>query len=220
MTKIKYLEEQAKKVFGRDNVNFYNKDYEKPKTKESTRNVAFSKDDLNRLKESMKNSRSFAKEAVEITARCGLRIDEVAHLKREDINLSEKTIFVDREGAKNGKARVVPIRDKDMNYFKELLEKYPERGYFTKTDAKSISKSIRRYMDKTQDREGVLLSKKYEKTTDHAIRKLYATERMKELRGNEPLSNNKEEMKNWNIVSKELGHGEGRKNLYNTYCKG
>lgn len=220
MTKIKYLEEQSKKVFGRDNVNFYNKDYEKPKTKESTRNVAFSKDDLNRLKESMKNSRSFAKEAVEITARCGLRIDEVAHLKREDINLSEKTIFVDREGAKNGKARVVPIRDKDMNYFKELLEKYPERGYFTKTDAKSISKSIRRYMDKTQDKNGLLLSKKYEKTTDHAIRKLYATERMKELRGNEPLSNNKEEMKKWNIVSKELGHGEGRKNLYNTYCKG
>ncbi len=220
MTKIKYLEEQSKKVFGRNNVNFYNKDYEKPKTKESTRNQAFTPDDLNRLKESMKNSRSFAKEAVEITARCGLRIDEVAHLKREDINLSEKTIFVDREGAKNGKARVVPIRDKDMNYFKELLEKYPERGYFTKTDAKSISKSIRRYMDKTQDREGVLLSKKYEKTTDHAIRKLYATERMKELRGNEPLSNNKEEMKNWNIVSKELGHGEGRKNLYNTYCKG
>jgi hypothetical protein len=43
---------------------------------------------------------------------------------------------------------------------------------------------------------------------------------MKELRGNEPLSNNKEEMKKWNIVSKELGHGEGRKNLYNTYCKG
>ena len=220
MTKIKYLEEQSKKVFGRNNVNFYNKDYEKPKTKESTRNQAFTPDDLNRLKESMKNSRSFAKEAVEITARCGLRIDEVAHLKREDINLSEKTIFVYREGAKNGKARVVPIRDKDMNYFKELLEKYPERGYFTKTDAKSISKSIRRYMDKTQDREGVLLSKKYEKTTDHAIRKLYATERMKELRGNEPLSNNKEEMKNWNIVSKELGHGEGRKNLYNTYCKG
>ena len=220
MTKIKYLEEQSKKVFGRDNVNFYNKDYEKPKTKESTRDKAFTPDDLNRLKESMKNSRSFAKEAVEITARCGLRIDEVAHLKREDINLSEKTIFVDREGAKNGKARVVPIRDKDMNYFKELLEKYPERGYFTKTDAKSISKSIRRYMDKTQDREGVLLSKKYEKTTDHAIRKLYATERMKELRGNEPLKNNKEEMKNWNIVSKELGHGEGRKNLYNTYCKG
>ena len=220
MTKIKYLEEQSKKVFGRNNVNFYNKDYEKPKTKESTRDKAFTPDDLNRLKESMKNSRSFAKEAVEITARVGLRIDEVAHLKREDINISEKTIYVDREGAKNGKARVVPVRDKDINYFKELLEKYPERGYFTKTDAKSISKSIRRYMDKTQDKDGLLLSKKYEKTTDHAIRKLYATERMKELRGNEPLTNNKEEMKKWNIVSKELGHGEGRKNLYNTYCKG
>ena len=84
MTKIKYLEEQSKKVFGRNNVNFYNKDYEKPKTKESTRDKAFTPDDLNRLKESMKNSRSFAKEAVEITARVGLRIDEVAHLKRED----------------------------------------------------------------------------------------------------------------------------------------
>ena len=192
MTKIKYLEEQSKKVFGRDNVNFYNKDYEKPKTKESTRNVAFSRDDLNRLKESMKNSRSFAKEAIEITSRCGLRIDEVAHLKKEDININNK----------------------------EILEKYPSNGYFTKSDAKSISKSIRRYMDKTQDKDGVLLSKKYEKTTDHAIRKLYATERMKELRGDEPLTNSKEEMKKWNVVSKELGHGEGRKNLYNTYCKG
>ena len=220
MAKIKYLEQQSQKVFGRDNVNFYNKDYEKPKTKESTRNMAFSRDDYNRLKESMENSRSFAKEAIEITSRCGLRIDEVAHLKREDINISEKTIYVDREGAKNGKARTVPIRNKDINYFKELLEKYPERGYFTKSNAKSISKSIRRYMDKTQDKEGMLLSRKYIGTTDHAIRKLYATERMKELRGNEPLKNNKEEMKNWNVVSKELGHGEGRKNLYNTYCKG
>lgn len=163
MTKIKYLEEQSKKVFGRDNVNFYNKDYEKPKTKESTRDKAFTPDDLNRLKESMKNSRSFAKEAVEITARVGLRIDEVAHLKREDINISEKTIFVDREGAKNGKARTVPIRDKDIPYFKELLEKYPERGYFTKTDAKSISKSIRRYMDKTQDKDGYYYLKNMKK---------------------------------------------------------
>lgn len=220
MTKIKYLEQQAKKCFGRDNVNFYNKDYEKPKTKESTRNTAFSRDDLNRLRETMKDCKGFSKDAIEIGSRLGLRIDEIAHLKREDINLSEKTVYISREGAKNGKARVVQIRDKDTNYFKDLLERYPNKGYLTKNDKNSINKGIRRYMEKTKDKDGIFLDKKYKNTTEHAIRKLYATERMKELRGSEPLANEKEEMKKWNIVSKELGHGEGRKNLYNTYCKG
>lgn len=35
LTKIKYLEEQSKKVFGRDNVNFYNKDFKKPEMKKA-----------------------------------------------------------------------------------------------------------------------------------------------------------------------------------------
>lgn len=168
----------------------------------------------------MKDSRSFAKEAIEITARCGLRVDEVAHLKREDINIKDKEIFVSREGAKNGKERIVPIRDQDIEYFKNLIEKYPADGYLTNINAKSINKGIRRYLEKTEDKEGQLLSKKYPNQTEHAIRKFYATERMKELRGNKPLENKKDEMKKWDIVSQELGHGEGRSNLYKTYCKG
>lgn len=167
----------------------------------------------------MQDCRSFSKDAIEITARIGLRVDEVAHLRREDINIQDKTVFVSREGAKNGKERTVPIRDKDINYFKDLLDRYTNEGYLTSINAKSLSKNIRRYMTQTKDKDGVLLSDKYKNTTEHAIRKLYATERMKELRGNAPLENEKEEMKKWNVVSEELGHGKGRKNLYNTYCK-
>lgn len=219
LCRIKYLEQQAQRAYGKDNVKFYDKSIQRPVTKESTRNKAMDRDDLNRLREEMKESKSFAKDALEISARCGLRIDEIAHLRAEDIDLKNKTLFVQREGAKNGKERTVPIRDKDIQYFKSLKERSPEKGYLTTIHAKSIDKTIRRYMSKTIDNKGQLLSEKYQKTTNHAIRKMYATERMNDLRGSEPLKDRKEEMKNWNQVSKELGHGEGRTALYNTYCK-
>ncbi len=220
ITRIKYLEEQSKKAFGKDKVNFYSKDFERPTTKEAVRNQAMSREDFLKLRESMEHSRSFAKDAIEITYRTGLRIDEVAHLRREDIDLEKKTIFVSSEGAKNGKERTVPIRDKDIAYFSNLLDRSPQEGYLTTIQAKSIDKAIRRYMTETRDENGRTLSEKYPKETAHTIRKLYATERMQEERGSEPLQDKKEEMKHWDKVSHELGHGDGREALYKTYYKG
>lgn len=216
---IKYLEEQAQRAYGKDNINFYKADFERPTTKESLRDKAMSDKDFLRLRESFEGSRSFAKDAIEITYRSGLRVNEVAHLKREDIDLQKKTIYVSREGAKNGRARVVPIQDKDLKYYKELLDRSPQNGYLTNITGDSINKAIRRAMNATRDDRGVSLGDKY-KQTEHAIRKLYATNRMREERGIEPLKDRKEEMKCWDKVSKELGHGEGRINLYRVYCKG
>lgn len=216
---IKYLEEQAQRAFGKDNVKFYKTDFERPKTKESERDKAMSDKDFLRLRETFKDSRTFAKDAIEITYRSGLRVNEVAHLKREDINLENKTIYVSREGAKNGRSRIVPIRDKDLQYYKDLLERNQQEGYLTNIKADSINKAIRRAMKDTRDEKGETLDHKY-KQTEHAIRKLYATNRMREERGLEPLTDKKEEMKCWDKVSKELGHGEGRINLYKVYCKG
>lgn len=220
ITRIKFLEQQAQKAFGRDKVHFYSKDISRPETKGSVREKAMSREDFLKLRERMENSRSFAKDAIEITSRCGLRVDEVAHLKREHIDLEHKTLFVSGEGAKNGRERTVPIRDQDLPYFRDLLNRHTSEGYLTTVKADSINKAIRRYMQDTRDDKGCLLSEKYPKETQHAIRKLYATERMKEERGQEPLADKKEEMKHWDKVSHELGHGNGREDLYKTYCKG
>jgi len=119
----------AKKNYGKDDVSFYTK-FEKPITKESVRDKKMEKTDFDRLKENMKDCRSFARETIEISYRTGLRIDEVAHIRGCDINLENKSLHVIEEGAKNGRARDVNIRDKDVEYFKQLKEKYPD-GYLT-----------------------------------------------------------------------------------------
>ena len=221
ITHIKYMEEQAKKAYGADKVHFFEPEkIKKPEKKESVRSKAMSKKDIDILREAMKDSRSFAKDALEITVRAGLRIDEVAHLRAEDINLTQKTIYVSPEGAKNGRERTVPIRDSDLIYFHELLARSPDTGYLTQIEAKSIDKAIRRYMKSAVDEDGRSLAEKYPNETVHSIRKRYATDRMQEERGSIPLADRKEEMKHWNKVSSELGHGEGRSNLYKAYCKG
>lgn len=215
LSRIKHLEEQAQRAYGKENVKFFDKEkIKKPTTKEAVRNKMMEKSDFLKLREEMSNSRSFAKDAIEITYRCGLRIDEVAHLKREDIDLNNKTIFVSGEGAKNGRERVVPIRDHDLQYFKELLDRNPENGYMCKISTDAINRAIGRSLKK------VGLDEKYKHNKEHAVRKLYATERMKEERGDTPLASKKEEMKCWDKVCKELGHGAGREALYKTYCKG
>lgn len=215
------MEEQAKKAYGTDKVHFFEPErIKKPEKKETVRSKAMSKRDFEILRESMKDSRSFAKDALEITYRAGLRIDEVSHLRVEDIDLRQQTIYVSPEGAKNGRERTVPIRDADLPYFRELLTRSPDSGYITQIETKSIDKAIRRYMKSAVDDEGRSLAEKYPNETIHSIRKRYATDRMQEERGNEPLSDRKEEMKHWNKVSAELGHGEGRSNLYKAYCKG
>lgn len=220
LTRIKYLEQQAQRAYGVDKVHFYSKDITRPATKEAVRTKAMSREDFSRLQERMAESRSFAKDALEITSRIGARVDEVAHLKREDINIEARTIYISPEGAKNGRARTVPIREKDLPYFQDLLERYPTAGYLSQITAQSIDKAIRRYMADTKDKDGIPLSVKYPKQTEHAIRKMYATERMQQERGSEPLADRKEELKHWDTVSHELGHGDGREALYKVYCKG
>lgn len=220
LSRIKYMEEQAQRAYPKSKIEFYKDDLTKPETKASQRNKMMDKSDFERLREAMSRSRSYAKDAIEISYRCGLRVNEVACLKREDIDLENRTIHVSREGAKNGRERYVPIRDKDTDYFKGLLEKHPEDGYLSKISPDAINRAIGRALDKLEDAEGHSLDEKYKGNKEHAIRKLYATERMREERGNLPLTDHMQEMKCWDTVSKELGHGAGREALYKTYCKG
>lgn len=180
-----------------------------------TRDIAMDRRDLQTLRNSYtaRDSKSAGRDAIELSYRFGLRIKEIARLNTKNIDIDNKVIRV-REGGKNGKHRDVPIRDRDLNYAKDLKNR--GEGYLFNVKEDSINRSIRNELKR------VGLNKKYDNTTNHSIRKLYATERMEELRGTEqkdPLTN-EQERKAWEIVQQELGHGNTlRIALYNTYIK-
>ena len=165
------------------------------------------------LSEELSHTRSKGRDAADIGIRVGLRIDEIAHLKAERINIDEAIIEV-WEGAKNDRNRDVPIRMEHLDYFANLKNKVGS-GYVTGGIlADSINAHTRRQMKKiiSPDGTGRSLDEKYPCETEHAIRKAYARERMVEER-----AKGRSERRSWNTVCDELGHGEDRKVLYATY---
>ena len=184
---------------------------------DKVRDRSMSREHVELLREEMKGSRSQGVKALEIATRCGLRSKEIERLHSSRIDLDNSLLWV-REGAKNGKHRPVPIRAADLPYF-EKLKAETAGGYVCNgVKAQSLNDSLRRYMGKIPIGEGRTLAEEYPKSTIHAIRKLYAHERMQEERGQpEPLEEKKDEMRAWDIVSQEMGHGKNREDLYSTY---
>ncbi len=176
------------------------------------RDIAMSREDYSRINESLQKRHTEAKHVTEITARCGLRIAEVAGLKVSGIRTDTWVIEV-REGAKNNNWRDVPIREADRKYFADLKADMTSRGRIYVTNGvkpKSLDRAIRREMKELG------LTDKYTKTTSHSIRKMYARERMEEER---KVCKTEEEA--WVKVQQELGHGNmSRKKLYEAYVGG
>lgn len=175
--------------------------------KEEIRNVAMSREDLKALIVHLSGSKSpNAMRALEITSRCGLRVKEVSCLKYSRIDIENKCIHV-VEGVKNGRKRDVAIREKDMPYFVSLVSAQGNNPYITggiKED--SINKAIHRAMVDIGIRD------KYINTTEHAVRKLYASERFEE-----EMKIYNDEKKAFTKVQNDLGHGDFRVKLFNAY---
>lgn len=156
-----------------------------------------------------RDARCAARTALELAIRFGLRVKESAHLHTEDINLERCYIHV-REGAKGGKRRYVPIREKDLEFVRELKENVKHQEYVLGGVTRdAINKGIRREM------QALGIDKYYPNTTNHSMRKYYAVERF-----NEEIANGKDEISAWETVQRELGHGNMfRLPLYNAYIQ-
>lgn len=208
ISQMKVIFQQMGNTFGRNDVDI---NINKPKTVKAhtIRNVAFSKDDIELLRQEMAERTTEGKKAVEIAYRCGLRSKEIARLHSSCIN-TDKWVLEVREGAKNGRDRDVPIRERDRAYFANLKAETAGDYVCHGVSEESLNKAVRRALSE------IGLSEKYRDSTIHAIRKAYATERMMEERQNQD-----DERKAWEVVQQELGHGNRfRQNLYNTYVKG
>ncbi len=179
---------------------------------EKVRDKAMSKEDIEKIRNSFaaRDSRSEARTALELSARLGMRVSETVDYRNRGkaIDLENRKVTI---VGKNGKWRDIPIREKDLEYMAALKERIGPDGRFCgNTRAESMTRAIRREM------KALGISDKYTKTTNHAIRKYYARERM-----NEEREKGLSEREAWEIVQHELGHGEKfRQALYDAYIGG
>lgn len=168
------------------------------------RNSSMSKADFKRLESSFSNSNSSAKIAIQLTARAGLRVSECTKLQGRDIDLNKGVIRV--IDGKGGRDREVTIRQEDKAFFTDLKANYGDMERICPVQNDSINKAISREMEKLDMKE------KYEDTSIHCIRKMYAQEQFDRYR-----DEGMEIREALGQVSVDLGHSENRLELMKEY---
>lgn len=168
------------------------------------RNSAMSKGDFKRLESSFSNSNSSAKVAIQLTARAGLRVSECVKLQGRDINLQKGTIHV--ADGKGGRDRDIQMRPEDKQFWTDLKAQYNDYERLCPVKEDSINKAISREMEKLE------LKDKYEDTSIHAIRKMYAQEQFDRYR-----DEGMEIREALGAVSVDLGHSKDRIELMKEY---
>lgn len=178
------------------------------------KDTAMDPEDVALLTGAMGSIRSGARHAVEITWRAGLRADEVAHLRGSAVDLTGQVLVV-REGAKNNRYREVPIRDKDFPFFYRLHCMYGEGYVCGGIKSETIDGRIRKAMKELMaaDGTGRTLAEKYPFETLHSVRKAYARARM-----SEETDKGLTRSRAWDVVCRELGHGNDRSDLFDVYA--
>ena len=179
------------------------------KKEHKVRDVAMTREDLNLLKKSFEDSRSQVALALEISSALGLRAREVVNFKSSYIDIENKIVDLPREAGltKGARARTIVIQDKYINLFELILKYYPSDNKIFSISEDSYNKTLRRHLKELG------LDEKYKDTTNHAIRKLWATELYKDY-----ISKGyPDDITTFDYVSSQLGHGINRQDLYKTY---
>lgn len=202
-SKFNKLENLVNSTYG-TNVNY--KGFVIPSAKENTkiRNVAMSKSDFEKLQNGFANSKSSAKEAIQLTSKLGLRVSECTKLQGRDINLEKGTVHV--ADGKGGRDRDIPIRAEDKGYFANLKASVGDRERICPVQSDSINKAVQRTMER------VGIADKYKDTSIHSIRKMYAQNEFDRYR-----AEGMEIDKALGQVSVQLGHSENRLELMKEY---
>lgn len=188
------------------NINIRYKGYQLPLAEENTkiRNTSMSPEDFKKLENAFSESKSYAKIAIQLTSRCGLRVSECSKLQGRDIDIVKNIIHV--EDGKGGRDRDVPIREEDKEYFNNLKANLGDMERVCPIRSDSINKSIDRAM------RGQGIRNKYNDTNIHSIRKMYAQKEFDRCR-----SEGKDIKESLQEVSVLLGHGKDRLELMKQY---
>lgn len=168
------------------------------------RNKSMSSEDLEKIEQTSRNSRSSGKLGVQLSDKLGLRACEIVKLKGMDIKLDKGIVHIHE--SKGKRSRDIPIRKEDEEYFAALKRAYSDNERICPIQKDSLQKAVRRFLEYSG------LSESYPKTGIHAIRKKYAQEEYDKCR-----KLGLEIKESLDKVSELLGHGEDRDTLIKEY---
>ena len=154
-----------------------------------------SREDYSKILEYCKENVSQSSYAVQLQDFLGIRIEEIARVKLDNVNLTNNTILIVGKG---GRKIEKAIPEDKIALVKEIISmQYDDKRLFSVEGS-----SINKFLNRIEDKLGL------ERRSNHDIRRLIAQEKFDSLRdrGFAP----KEAMAE---TSKWLSHGEDRKNL-------
>jgi integrase len=184
------------------------------KKESKKRDIVMERKDLDLLKQSFEGSKSEALVGLQLAESLGLRALEIVNFRASYIDIENKRVILPRgaeSGTKGGRGRTIEIQDKYMPLFQLIYKVYGDKDIkLMSITEDSYNQAIRRKMKELG------LNEKYKDTTNHSIRKLWATELYRGLldKGYPDC------IKTFDIVSQQLGHGENRHDLYKVYIGG
>lgn len=168
------------------------------KKSSSTRGVdsVISREDYNKILDYTRKNESQSGLALQMQNWLGVRVEEIARIKKEFINLKEGIITF--KNTKGGKELIRNIPEEKSVFVKYIIEHNFHEDRLFSIEGKSINK----YLNRVQDQLGL------ERHSNHDIRRLIAQEKYNSFR--EKGMSVKQAA---NQVSKWLSHGDDRLNM-------
>ena len=168
------------------------------KKSSSTRGVdsVISREDYNKILNYAEENRSQSGLALQMQNWLGVRVEEIARIKKEFISLKDKTITF--KNTKGGKVLIRNIPEDKIDFIKSVIEHNFHEDRLFSIEGKSINK----YLNRVQDQLGL------KRHSNHDIRRLVAQEKYDSFR--EDGMSIKDAA---NETSKWLSHGDDRLNM-------
>ena len=155
-----------------------------------------SRENYNKILNYARENESQSGLALQMQNWLGVRVEEIARIKKEFISLKDKTITF--KNTKGGKVLIRNIPEDKIDFVKSVIEHNFHQDRLFSIEGKSINK----YLNRVQDQLGL------ERHSNHDIRRLIAQEKYDSFRESEMSI--KEAA---NETSKWLSHGDDRLNM-------
>lgn len=174
------------------------------------RTVAMTRTDLTAICARGRDSQS--KNAVLLTAECGLRVNSLVNMQVRDVDFEKRVLHVYKD--KGGRSRDVKLNDTAIALLRKLCDgKYPKQYLFTGKDSKGhiCGDTVNKFLRENARRCGIT---RYtdSKTGVHCIRKMHAQEVYKAAI--EAGKSHKEAL--WEVTL-DLGHSSIRMEVLEAY---
>lgn len=177
---------------------------------EKLRDIPMSREDFNKLIAYSRENKLTSKAilGVELAGTFGLRVSEICKIQVRDINLEGMKLHIHQ--SKGGLSRDLNIKEEHKDFLQKIIQGRNNIERLVPIKEDSVNKWIRETLPKVNGIDATKYLKA--KTGVHSIRKMWATERYREL-----ILHGLDEKDACNKVANELGHGDNRWDVVKNY---